>query len=286
MGANGVPETVAAILVNYESGEDLSAALWSLIRLDRTPDILIVVDNASRDDSLHQAEQQISSLIVIRNNENVGFAKAVNQGFRKACDHGATHIWLFNPDARAHPETLSRLLDMSRCEPKALFSPMIFDAIGRVWFSGGRLRWWRMRALHKQRLEFYGENQDFLTGCALFIPKTALDVVGEFDERFFLYYEDVDYSVRAKKAGFQLRVVPDAVVDHAEVSRWHPQKTYFLVYSGLLFFFKHSHGPQEWYFRMYVTIRRLKNWFDCLLFGGKEAMSVRRAYGDFFQNMR
>lgn len=283
MKQNTNSERVAAILVNYESGDDLVAALWSLSQLERAPNMLIVVDNASQDNSLCLAEKDFPQLVVIRNSENVGFAKAVNQGLRKAEESEVTHAWLFNPDARAKEDALSALICATRSMPQAIFSPVIFDKQGRIWFSGGRLSWWRMRALHRQTECLQSENQDFLTGCALFIPMQIINIVGEFDENFFLYYEDADFSVRAKKAGFQLQVVPNSRVDHEEVSQGNPQKVYHLVYSGLFFFFKHTSGIKTGYLRIYATIRRLKNWLDCLLWGGKEAALVRQAYGDFFR---
>jgi len=271
---------VAVVIVNYEGGDDTRAALQSLCQAERRPEVLIVVDNASHDDSLARAEQAFSGLLTIRNADNVGFAKAVNQGIALAKEQSATHIWLFNPDARAHKEALVRLLTAAEQHPKSLFSPLIFDTDGEIWFAGGDISWMRMRATHRRTVT--DSAQDFLTGCALFLPISALEEVGGLDEHFFLYYEDADYSVRARKRGYALRVVVEARVDHTEVSLSNPRKTYFLVYSGLLFFFKHAVGAQRLYLRIYVTIRRLKNWLDCLLWGGKEAVSVRQAYGDFF----
>ena len=127
---------VAVVIVNYESGNDTASALQSLIRSERRPDVLIVVDNASHDDSLTQAERVYPELLVIRNDKNVGFAKAVNQGMELARRQSATHIWLFNPDARAATETLGLLLAAAEQYPKSLFSPLIFDADGKVWFAG------------------------------------------------------------------------------------------------------------------------------------------------------
>lgn len=279
-------EIVAAILVNYESGSDLVGALWSLIDLERAPNILIVVDNASTDDSLNSAEKDFPQLVVIRNTENIGFARAVNQGLRKAKEFQATHAWLFNPDARARKRALTELILAAREVPQALFSPVILDNKGKVWFSGGELSWWRMRANHRKDISIQTRNEDFLTGCALFIPIKTVDIIGEFDENYFLYYEDADYCLRAKEVGFRLCVVSQSMVDHSEVSQSYPEKVYYLVYSGLFFFFKHTSGIQVGYMRIYATIRRLKNWLDCLLWGGKEAALVRQAYGDFFHKTR
>lgn len=271
---------VAVVIVNYESGSDTAAALRSLLWSSRRPEVFVVVDNASQDDSLAQAEQACPGLLVIRNTENVGFAKAANQGMALAQSQAVTHIWLFNPDARAHQETLTSLVAATERYPKALLSPLIFDTKGAIWFAGGKISWARMRAVHRKTVT--GQSQDFLTGCALFLPVAALEIVGGFDEAFFLYYEDADYSLRARQRGYELRVIAEARVDHAEISQTNPRKTYFLVFSGLQFFFKHATGVQRLYIRIYATIRRLKNWLDCLLWGGKEAVSVRQAYGDFF----
>lgn len=278
-------EKVAVILVNYESGDELTLALYSLKHADRPPDIFVVVDNASQDGSLEKASL-MHEMHVIRNHINVGFAAAVNQGLILAQSTGATHVWLLNPDARVRSGTLRFLVEASRRFPRALLSPAIFDQQGRPWFTGGIIRWWRMHAVHKTEITQGVVSEEFLTGCALFMPIAAFKRVGFFDERFFLYYEDADYSVRARRAGFTLHVVPEALVDHREGSRFHPQKVYFLVVSGLLFFDKYAGGWSKIYFQIYVTIRRLKNWLDCLLFGGKEAMSVRQAYGDFFRKTR
>jgi hypothetical protein len=138
MEQNTISERVAVILVNYDSGNDLVAAIWSLVQLERSPDVLIVVDNASRDDSLHLAQKDFPQLVTIRNSENVGFAKAVNQGLRKARELGVTHAWLFNPDARKKTYIS---YSCSAGDTAGIFSPIIFNSQGEVWFSGGELSW-------------------------------------------------------------------------------------------------------------------------------------------------
>lgn len=276
-------EKIAVILVNYESGEDLLGALRSLMVARRAPDVYIVIDNASKDQSWKQAQRVFPHIKSRGNAQNIGFARAVNQGLKEAQQQGATHVWLFNPDARAYGDTLEQLIAASRRMPRALLSPVIFNQRKEFWFAGGEIDWLRMRAVHTRTVPSEQRQQGFLTGCALFMPLSVRESIGGLDERFFLYYEDVEYSFRAQQAGFDLRVVPDARVDHAEVSQANPEKTYFLVYSGLLFFLGQAKSVTRLYFSMYVIIRRLKNWVDCLLWGGKKAVSVRQAYGDFFR---
>jgi GT2 family glycosyltransferase len=120
----------------------------------------------------------------------------------------------------------------------------------------------------------------YLTGCALFAPKEIFERVGLFDERFFLYYEDADFSVRAKKIGYKLLVVPKSVVVHGEQSVDNKEKIYWLVLSGLRFFEKHT----SWYLRpwiwLYILLRKMKNKTDKKK-GKKEAFLVASAYEDF-----
>src|SRR3989344_5741559 len=138
-----------------------------------------------------------------------------------------------------------------------------------------------LRATKAERLsDAYASG--YLTGCALFIKRELIDAIGFLDERFFLYYEDADYSFRASRAGFACLVVPGARVWHSEASRSNPQKTYFLVYSGLLFFQKHASLIMSNYLAAYVTIRRVKNHLDRLRGRGGAAEDVHRAYEHFF----
>ena len=121
----------------------------------------------------------------------------------------------------------------------------------------------------------------FLTGCALFLPRLAVEEIGFLDEAFFLYYEDADYSERARAKGFSLYVIPNAKVTHSEESIHNPKKTYHLVFSGLLFFSKHTKGLFSFYQAIYGILRRQKNRWD--LFRGKPlAREVSRAYSEFY----
>ena len=126
---------------------------------------------------------------------------------------------------------------------------------------------------------------DFLTGCALFLPLRVVQEVGFLDETFFLYYEDADYSVRVMKKKIPLAVVTDAIVTHSEESRFNDGKVYHLVFSGLIFFLKHSGLIFSFYQAIYVILRRLKNALDCFL-GKPYAKRVAQAYQDFYASKK
>lgn len=274
---------VSIVIVNYNSGPALRTALETLSRLTYPAFDCIVVDNASSDDSLSGIASFPASRI-IRLLENSGFAAGANRGLEEAFRRGAKYAWLFNPDAEATPETLSRLVAAAEMLGRpGLLSPVIRTPAGAIWFAGGYIRFGRMRVTHRialpeTSLEPYAT--DFITGCAPLISRSLWETIGGFDERFFLYYEDADYSRRARKAGFALSVVPAAEVLHAEQSEASANKTYFLVLSGLLFFEKYARGPWRLWIALYVKIRRFKNALDRLL-GRPRAELVARAYRDF-----
>lgn len=277
---------VGIVVLNYNGRQCLARCLRSLELLGYPSFFVVVVDNASQDDSLFQAKRQFPQYTFLSNAKNKGFAGGMNVGLRAVFDRGADWVWILNNDAWVEVSTLTRLLEAAGCFPRAgLLSPVIIDPqTKKLWFGKGRLERFRMRAIHTlpstQETRQVAYESEFLTGCALLIKKEVFQRVGVLDERFFLYYEDADFSLRARAAGFQVLVAPQARVWHSEQSEHNPKKLYFLVLSGLLFFQKHQNAWQKPYFWLYGKIRRIKNILD-MMRGRDEAREVRRAYDDF-----
>lgn len=280
---------VGIIVLNYNGARCLLSCLQSLDRLEYPEKDIIVVDNASADDSFEEAEKKFPRFTYVRNAKNEGFARGMNVGMRLALKRGAEWVWLFNYDASADSGALSALILAAGENPQAgLLSPVISETgSGSVWFAKGKIDSFRMRTLHipSTRAESASAaySSEFLTGCALLIKKELIDTIGFLDERFFLYYEDADYSVRASRAGFACLVVPQAKVAHSEASNVRPEKTYFLVYSGLLFFEKWATPRMRPYLAAYGTMRRVKNFFDRLCGRARAAQEAYRAYRDYYE---
>lgn len=283
-----LPPKVAIVVLNYNGGDCLVACLQSLENLRYAEKEIIVVDNGSTDGSFADVKKRFPQYTFACNKKNEGFAKGMNIGMRLALGRGAQWVWLFNNDAEANPAALSLLIAAAEENPRAgLLSPVIYEAeSGGIWFAKGRIDYLQMRTAHAQPADRELAAQPylsaFLTGCALLVRRELIETIGFLDERFFLYYEDADYSLRASAAGFSCLVVPAARVSHSEQSRINPQKTYFLVRSGLLFFEKHAPFLLRPYLRAYVTIRRAKNLVDRLRGKGGAALETHRAYQDHF----
>lgn len=216
---------VSIVILNWNGKRILKTCLQSLTHLAYSNYEIIVVDNASTDGSPEAARRDFPNVKVLVNEKNLGFAAGCNVGIRAA---KGQLIALFNNDAIADPNWLTQLVE-----------PMVFDAkIGMtsgiilqsppgdmVWAAGQRIdsvtgQTWRIG--YGKRLTSLDEvnDIDYLSGCALLVKKEMINRIGLLDEKFFLCGEDVDWNFSAKRAGYEIRLVPGAIVWHMDsVSR-------------------------------------------------------------------
>lgn len=277
---------VFVIILNYNGMDVLKRCLLSVFKSEYPNLEIVLVDNNSTDGSLEMAKSTFSKPIFIRNEENLGFAAGNNVGIRFALERMADFVVLLNNDTEVEKDFLEKLVAMALRQPEAgILSPVIFDGNTRqIWFAGGQLNWWTMKAKHETAArteEFY--ETDFITGCAMLVRKEVFREIGLLDEDYFLYWEDADFSWRARKAGFKLGVVSDSWVYHFEKSeRKREQKLYWLVISGLIFFKKNASFFKKMWLKVYLQLRKIKNQWDIVLNKeNREAVAVQRAYKDF-----
>lgn len=274
---------IFVIVLNFNGQDTLVPCLASIYQSDYLNFEVVVVDNDSRDGSLEQAMKSFSRAHFIKNSENIGFARGNNVGIRWALEKFADYILILNNDATIEKTTLSELLQtMQRNDSAGIASPLILSGDGKnIWFAGGIIDWHKMRTEHLHKTRFDSPySSEYISGCAMFIKKDVFKKIGILDERFFLYYEDADFSMRAKKAGFDLLVVPLTRIKHLEQSSSKNNlKIYWLVLSGLMFFYTHS--PNKAWVVFYVFLRKIKNLFDRLFSRNEHAQLVHRAYQDY-----
>jgi GT2 family glycosyltransferase len=159
-------------------------------------------------------------LVLLHTGANLGFAGGCNAGIRYALERGdCDAVWLLNNDTVVDEHALDALLNESdRHRNAALVSSRVvnMNRPDTPWFEGGEFRPLTGAARHVSASRFRRARQPYLSGCSLFIPRSVLDRVGLLDDSFFMYGEDVDYSIRARAAGTELVLAERSVVLHAE----------------------------------------------------------------------
>lgn len=281
---------IFAIILNYNGRDTLVDCLKSVFASDCAELEIVVVDNASKDGSFESAKTLFPRAHFISSPKNIGFSSGNNLGIRFALEKGADAIFLLNNDAFVERETIALLRDEAqRMGKPAILSPLIYaGTLGdkkKIWFQSGRIDWNRMRTTHDQNTVKNMKQPyptEYITGCSMFIPKEVFKKIGLFDEMFFLYYEDADFSLRARRAGFPVMVYPEARAYHLEKSSSDPlSKLYWLVVSGILFFQKNARGFMR--FRIYCRLvaRKCKNALDRKKHPDDQvAQIVHKAYQD------
>ncbi len=227
------------IIINYHGEKDTQELLRSLndVQKENFELEIIIVNNDYRRGGVDEVSDTIK---IINNEKNLGFVKANNQGIAYAMEHGADGICLLNNDTTVSPDFLTELLKAA-AENKTvgIISPKIYFYPGRefhhdkyqdqergrvLWYAGGVFDLDNVYGTHRGVDEVdhgqYDKMQetDFATGCGMFIKKEVIEKIGKLDERYFAYLEDVDYCMRAKRAGFKIMYVPRAVIWHKNAS--------------------------------------------------------------------
>lgn len=208
------------VIPNLNGGTALLEAVRSLVE-QSLPAHIIVVDNASTDDSLAQLGRTYPAVEIIRNPINRGYAGGVNPGLRRAIELGAEFATVFNDDAIADKHWLKQLVGHLQAHPKiGAAAPKVLAADReRLDSTGDYYTVWGLpypRGRREYDTHKYDTETDIFaaSGAASLYRVSALQKVGLFDEDFFAYYEDVDLSFRLQLAGWQVAYVPTALVYH------------------------------------------------------------------------
>lgn len=254
--------SLAVVVVNYGSSDLLQRNLVGTVR-DSGPQSVVVVDNFSTADERERvrvlAREQGWTLVEPATNE--GFGGGMNAGVARAGELGAQEFLLLNPDASIAAPDLRLLRAAASADPLALIAPRIEDGAGRTWFAGsdvylsdGRTRGWAKRDAFPGQ-----ERWEWLSGACLLVTAEVWALSGGFDEQYFLYWEDVDFSRRVVAGGGRLQVVLEATAVHDEggthdgaaAKRGRAKSStyyYFNIRNRLLFAAKHldDSGRRRW----------------------------------------
>lgn len=219
----------SAVIVNYNAGDALVGCVRSVLADDPEAGV-VVVDNDSADDSLARLTAAFPEVPIVATGGNLGYARAANLGIAATRD---PVVAVLNPDTEIHPGTAAALTRRFAAEPRlgaigpqlrnpdgtvypsARTIPSTLDAVGH----GLAFFWWPgnpwSRAYRATGADpAVPRDVDWLSGAAIWLRRSALDEIGGWDERYFMYVEDVDLCWRLRRAGWGVAYEPGAVVTH------------------------------------------------------------------------
>lgn len=200
-------------------------------------------------------------LVIDNNLENRGFSTGCNLGIKQALKDKVDAVLLLNQDTVAEKSFLGPLLANS----SDIVGPVIkFKRRGKLVYDfGGKINWWLGRAKHIESdsiLNTKYSAPDYVSGCAMLIRWPVLEKIGLLDERYFLYFEDVDFCLRAKKAGFKIAVEPKSMILHELseqkplVQRWQMAKSNLIFINRWIPFWRR---PIAWLYWFLISVKIL-----------------------------
>jgi GT2 family glycosyltransferase len=208
---------VSIVILNWNQWDVTLHCLNSLRLLDYHNYEVIVVDNDSAAPPPEEIYLIIPDAVIIRNKANYGFGKGNNPGIARAIENGAEFVWLLNNDTVVMPDTLTLLVKkISESDKTGAAGTEIwdFDNMNLMVWGGGKVNMRRFYTTHLQPGD--ATSLDYITAASILLRTAALKQTGLFDEKFFMYWEDVDLCLRLKKCGWSLTVADGAKVLHME----------------------------------------------------------------------
>ena len=265
--------SVCTVVLNWNRKDDTLDCLASLERMDYAKHRVIVVDNASVDGSAEAIATAFPAVSVIQTGTNLGYAEGNNVGLRQAMQRGAEYVLILNNDTVADSQMLTHLVAALEADKAiAAAGPTIYfdEAPDTIWSAGGSFDWKlgkpTLRGLRERDTgQFTAVSEvDYVPGSAVLVRREALEQVGGFDSRYFMYYEDNDWCFRAGRRGFAVVHVPRARLWHRiSLTRQFsaPYISYYHARNRLLFLRTAQVGPGTWA-RVLVLdlLRTLASW--------------------------
>ena len=311
-------DSVSIVILQFNNSEDTIRCIKLVKELIWPNFEVVVVDNASSPEHQQNIRAYVNSqgsivhkLLALDN--NLGYSGGNNAGIKYALEHGADYVFILNPDVSVKPDLLDKLIKKAESDKEiGIVGPAInesrtfpeedtphqeIDAPGRVRDESGRTVYsgkinWLVPELrhniipttHCQLL-----TTNYVIGSSMLIKKAVFDRIGFLDEKYFLYFEDADFNVRAQKAGFKLAIEPNAMVYHkvsSSTSSLGPTKLLYYHYRNA-HLFNIKNGP-VWaklllpFWSIYVILKQLVK----IIFVPKKrkiSMAILRGVLDFYK---
>lgn len=218
---------VFIIILNWNGWRDTTDCVESLKKIDYSNYEVVIVDNGSTDESPQILPQKFPEIKFIETGKNLGFAGGNNVGIKYVLEHDADYVLLLNNDTLVDQDFLKELVRVGESDQKIeILGPKIYfydtetnKKTNKIWFAGGKINKILTKGTHINYGKIDKNDEipktiDYITGCAMLIKRKVIEKIGLMNEDYFLYYEDADWCLRARKAKFKCVLVPKAKIWH------------------------------------------------------------------------
>ena len=295
-------QKVSIIIINYNGADDTLECLDSLSKIDYPDYEIILVDNASSDASftLNEVHKNFPAVKILAFPRNFGFAGGNNAGIKDALDGGARYALLLNNDTTVASDFLSQMVKAAKSDRNiGIVGAKIyyFAEKNRIWYNGSIFSWInggrhiQDDAIDENPGDKEIRNTEYVTGCALLIKKEVVEKIGLLCEDFFMYYEDIEWSLRARGAGYKTVVAPAAHIWH-KVSRsaskmGAPVIHYYNIRNTLILTKAHAPAPIKALVYLWSAYHCVKQIAKLIMFRDRDskhiARAIMRGISDFYR---
>ncbi|WP_322800962.1 glycosyltransferase family 2 protein [Thermoflexus sp.] len=248
---------VLVAVLTYNRLHDTLACLESVRQLEGPVGAIVALDNGSTDGTPEAIRRAFPEVQVWELGDNLGYAAGNNRALRMALEQGMEGVFLLNNDTLVDAGCLVAMLETARSAPHiGAVGPLVWawPPSQGIWALGGEIHWRRAYTTHREAGRAEPSRRDphpvdFVPGCGMLLLCEALEAVGGFDERYFMYWEEADWCQRARRAGFSIQVDPRAQMWHK--APLHPEDLppatlYYMTRNRLLFFWEHGGSMGRW----------------------------------------
>lgn len=262
---------VITVILNTNRRDDTLACLASLTESTYANHRIIVLDNASTDGSAVAIAAAYPDVQIIPLTANLGYAGNNNVGIVEAVAQGAEWVFVLNEDTILAPDCLAEMVRVGESDPHiGIVGPMVYhhNEPEVIQSAGGALGpHWESRHIAQNEPDNGQFAQpravDWISGCAILVRTAVIEQIGPLDERFFYYWEETEWCLRAGRAGWQIFHAPAAKLWHKGVQRDYrpgPNVTYYSTRNRFLMMSKH-HAPLKIWLAVWLqTIRTMTSW--------------------------
>lgn len=260
---------VIIIVLNWNGKKDTCECIESLKHINYPNYKILLVDNGSSDGSAQYFREKYPEVILIENEKNLGYSEGNNVGIRYAIKNNFEYILILNNDTIVDPGFLDELVDAAESDGKSgILGPKAYYAepSNMIYYAGAKINWYTGQPKHigQKKIDVGQFNQvkyvDFVAGCCMLIKKEVIEKIGLLPNDYFLLWEDIDYSVNAKRHGYELVYVPSSKIWHKEsasIRKIKSKRLFLSARNRIIFYKKYAQKSQYFCSTMFFVLYQL-----------------------------